>query len=104
MPEAGWASGPSLSEIAEHRPLASRINSRDVLFVRIGDQVRCLEDSCPHIGLSMARGEIDAAHTLTCPWHGMEFNCLTGECLSSPGEHLALYPVRIENGRILVKL
>jgi nitrite reductase/ring-hydroxylating ferredoxin subunit len=39
---------------------------------------------------------------VTCPWHGWQFNVRTGECLDRPDRPVALHPVRLEEGRILV--
>ena len=103
MSEQGWVEGPKVSEIKETAPLASKIAGTDVLFVRIGEEVSCLEDSCPHQGLTMAHADIEPDHTIICPWHGMVFDCLTGKCISSPGESLTIFPTRIEDGRVLVK-
>ncbi len=103
MPEQGWIEGPQVSEISETKPLAGRIAGTDVLFVRVGAEVRCLEDSCPHQNLPMADADIEPNHTIICPWHSMVFDCLTGECVSSPGEALTIFPTRIEDGRVLVK-
>lgn len=103
MSDSQWKVGPALSDIAESRPLRGKLNGKDVLYVRAGEEVRCLLDECPHMGLSMAQAEIEPDHSFSCPWHGMTFDCMTGECLSSPGEHLTLFPVRVENGRVQVK-
>lgn len=83
--------------------MRGKVQGKDVLYVRAGDEVRCLLDECPHMGLSMAQAEIEPDHTFSCPWHGMLFNALTGECLSSPGEHLTMFPVQIADGRVQVK-
>ncbi|SEG70373.1 Ferredoxin subunit of nitrite reductase or a ring-hydroxylating dioxygenase [Bryocella elongata] len=103
MSDQHWVTGPLVSEIPEARPLRGKVSGKDVLFVRAGDEIRCLLDECPHMGLSMARAEIASDHTFSCPWHGMVFNALTGECVSSPGEHLKMFPVQVEGGRVQVK-
>jgi nitrite reductase (NADH) small subunit len=39
---------------------------------------------------------------ITCPWHGVEFDILTGRCLAQPKLKLRQYAVRVEDG--IVKL
>jgi nitrite reductase (NADH) small subunit len=41
---------------------------------------------------------------LVCPWHALEFDITTGQCLARPSISLRQYPVRIENGDIIVQL
>ena len=40
---------------------------------------------------------------LACPWHGWEFDLLTGSCLTDE-RRLHLYEVSVEDGRIYVTL
>ena len=39
---------------------------------------------------------------VTCPWHGLEFNITTGQCLAFPRRKLRSYPVTVEDGQIKV--
>lgn len=41
---------------------------------------------------------------LNCPWHGWEYDVTTGECLSRKSVVLPEYPVRVEDGEIIVTL
>jgi nitrite reductase/ring-hydroxylating ferredoxin subunit len=40
---------------------------------------------------------------LRCPWHGWEFDVGNGECADEPALRGAVYPARIEAGRVLVE-
>ena len=39
---------------------------------------------------------------LNCPWHGWEYDIKTGTCLSRRSVKLPSYPVRVEDGKIIV--
>jgi nitrite reductase/ring-hydroxylating ferredoxin subunit len=39
---------------------------------------------------------------LTCPWHRLEFNITTGQCLAFPRRKLRSDPVTVEDGQIKV--
>jgi len=41
---------------------------------------------------------------VTCPWHGIEFDIVTGKSLSSPRMRVRTYPVTVEEGQIKVTL
>jgi nitrite reductase/ring-hydroxylating ferredoxin subunit len=48
--------------------------------------------------LDIAReGEI-----IICPWHLWEFEIATGRCLVDPGVRAKTYPVRVEDGSVVV--
>jgi nitrite reductase (NADH) small subunit len=38
-----------------------------------------------------------------CPWHGWEYDLETGVCPDDDAMRVAVYPVRIEAGRVLVE-
>ncbi|MCC6312451.1 MAG: Rieske 2Fe-2S domain-containing protein [Thermomicrobiales bacterium] len=41
---------------------------------------------------------------ITCPWHGLEFDITTGQCLAQPKVRLRQYPVTVEDGEVKVIL
>jgi nitrite reductase/ring-hydroxylating ferredoxin subunit len=41
---------------------------------------------------------------LVCPWHGWAWDPKTGEASQNPGAKVAVYPLRIENGDVLVEV
>ena len=46
--------------------------------------------------------ELAGKRTLRCPWHGWEFDLESGACLDEPTLRAAVYPVRVDEGRVLV--
>jgi nitrite reductase/ring-hydroxylating ferredoxin subunit len=49
------------------------------------------------------RGD-DANPVLACAWHAWEFDLRTGKALTDPTARVAAYPVRVEDGRMLLEL
>ena len=41
---------------------------------------------------------------LACPWHGWEFDLLTGKALADTRRHLRLFPVTVEDDTVFVTL
>ena len=41
---------------------------------------------------------------ITCPWHGIEFDIVTGKSLSSPRLRVRIYPVAIEEGLVKITI
>ncbi|MFC6724589.1 Rieske (2Fe-2S) protein [Halobium palmae] len=41
---------------------------------------------------------------VACPWHGWEFDLVTGECHSRPGVKLISHEVRVEDGTLVVSV
>ncbi len=100
----GWIAGPSADEVVDGRPTRFRAGETDVLLLRRGDRIFAYRNECPHQGLPLHDGEIDAdGETITCPYHGFCFEVEGGECRTAPQVQLDPFPLRIEDGRILVR-
>jgi len=63
----------------------------------------CATDAkCPHLGGPLNEGTLKDS-TVTCPWHGSEFNVCTGAVLRGPAkESVKIYTVIVEGetGRV----
>jgi nitrite reductase (NADH) small subunit len=60
-----------------------------------------IRNSCLHRGGPVATGEL-ANGTITCPWHGYEYNITTGELLADPSARLPMYPVAVQKGEVFI--
>lgn len=66
-------------------------------------QFHALDGICPHSGGPLAEGQLTGC-TVTCPWHGWQFNVRTGvNCLNPRMQHTN-YPVRVDGADIIVEL
>ena len=45
---------------------------------------------------------VQDGEVIVCPWHSLEFNVTTGQCLAYPNRRLPTYTLRIEDGKILL--
>jgi nitrite reductase/ring-hydroxylating ferredoxin subunit len=87
-----------------------------------GGRVYALRNVCPHAGGPVCEGRLgprivastadpldlgidDACPTVTCAWHGWEFDARDGRALA-PGSRMRVrtYPVSVEDGTVLVDL
>jgi nitrite reductase (NADH) small subunit len=74
---------------------------------------------CPHQRAPVCRGRLGGTtlpsppgefrwgrdgEILACPWHGWEFDLLTGKALADGRRHLRLYPVTVEDETIFITL
>ncbi len=54
-----------------------------VLIVRHGGRLRAIANTCAHAGGPLDEGELDGT-TVTCPWHGSQFDITTGRVKRGP--------------------
>jgi nitrite reductase/ring-hydroxylating ferredoxin subunit len=76
---------------------------RVVAVANVSGTLHAIDGLCPHQGGPLGRGEL-CGSTLTCPWHGWQFDVTTGRHRLSATVRQAVHEVRQEGGRILVRL
>lgn len=98
-----WTRVASLDQLPPGRTREIIAADRVIALANVEGQVFALDGVCPHQGGPLGEGRIEGS-TLTCPWHGWQFNVCTGQhCLSQTIVQPS-YPVRVEGGEIFVNL
>jgi len=69
----------------------------------VGGEIRAVGGICPHRGGSLGQGLIRDGR-VQCPWHGWEFDCRTGASNRDASKSVPLFPVKLENGDILIHI
>lgn len=100
---SGWIDVGSADSVADSESFAAEIDGVALLVVRCGHDLYAVEDRCTHDGEPLEGAEVNSCQII-CPRHGSHFCVRTGEALTPPAyEPLRTFPVRVENGRILVE-
>lgn len=81
-----------LDDLAPRRGKVVIIDDHPIaLFNLEGDYV-AMDNTCPHRGGSLGNGELDGS-VVTCPWHGWQFDCNTGEAVENRKIRVTKYAV-----------
>lgn len=100
LAQLGWVPGPLDAEVADNEIKA--IAEAKAIVLRSGGELRAYVNVCPHQGMPLDTG-ICAGGAVSCAWHGLTFDALTGEGRSSEKVTLTPLPVRVDGGRIWVR-
>lgn len=92
------------------------VGNTPVGLFRVGEEIVAWKDVCPHEAASVCRGSVTGTRlqskvyeytygrhqeVLHCPWHGWEFDLLTGEHLAmGSGAKLRRYPIEVRDGEV----
>ena len=71
------------------------------IFRTVDDRVYAIEDRCAHRGGPLTQGIVHGAQ-VTCPLHNWVYSLETGEAQGADEGRVATFPIRVENGRILM--
>ncbi len=74
-----------------------------VVLARCEGRICAFQDRCSHQNFPLSGGELDDCE-VECPFHGAVFDIRTGEALALPAAApIAVYQVRVQEGRVLLK-
>ncbi|HLN89096.1 MAG TPA: non-heme iron oxygenase ferredoxin subunit [Candidatus Binatia bacterium] len=90
--------------LAPGEPRSFKIKGHEILAVKVGGKIYCLDGRCTHAGAPIAEGTL-GGEVLTCPWHYSQFNITTGEVLRGPADKpLKIYPVEERENSVFIDL
>lgn len=72
-----------------------------VLVANVSGAFHAIRNKCSHAESPLAGGRIRNGF-VSCPLHGARFELATGKCLGNAYQPVPAYPVKVEDGRILV--
>lgn len=89
-------------ELAPGRMKRVDLAGRRILLANVNGRLCAVDDTCTHEEASLSTGVLKGEF-VKCPLHNSRFNVCTGEALEEPAEeNLRVYPVREEDGRVLI--
>jgi 3-phenylpropionate/trans-cinnamate dioxygenase ferredoxin subunit len=93
-----------LDEVAPGTMKMVQVDATGILLVNLGGRVRAMQGTCSHEYFELDMGFL-TGDSLTCALHLSRFDLESGEALDPPAElPLAMYPVVVEGGRIILEL
>jgi nitrite reductase/ring-hydroxylating ferredoxin subunit len=107
----------SLQELRQAGRKIVTIKGMEIGVFAVGDEVYAWRNMCPHGGAPVCEGPVCGTRLpslvyeykygkdqeiLRCPWHGWEFDLLTGQHLVNENVKLRGYKVEVEEGQVYV--
>jgi nitrite reductase (NADH) small subunit/3-phenylpropionate/trans-cinnamate dioxygenase ferredoxin subunit len=77
------------------------VNDRMVAVFNDGGDYHAIDDLCPHMGASLAAGELREG-VVACPWHGWRFRACDGTWCDNPRIKTDHFEVRVVGDEIQV--
>ncbi|MBC8141776.1 MAG: Rieske (2Fe-2S) protein [Armatimonadetes bacterium] len=110
------------SEIApgEKRVVQDEQTGVSIGVFNVAGEFFAIKNVCPHLGAPLCLGSVHATHrpspvfefrpdldgrVLRCPWHGWEFDIVTGKALYDANSRVATYPCAVNDlGDVVVSV
>jgi len=103
---------PKLIKITETGKLppgrseAFEVEGKRIAVFNVDGRYYAIDDTCPHADAPLAGGFVDRKQaTVSCPWHGAEFDLKTGKVLCAPARgDVGAYNVVLEGNDLKLEI
>lgn len=74
-----------------------------ICLANANGELSALDNVCPHRGGPLGQGWMEG-EMVVCPWHSWTFHAKTGAADYPPNEWVRVFPVRVEDGEVLIEI
>ncbi len=99
--ELEWVKVAELDDLPDGRVRTVVAGKHSLALTRVGDQYGALDNHCPHQGGPLGEGSIEKG-MLRCPWHGYDYDPLTGTPPAGFADAPACFPLEVRDDGIYV--
>jgi nitrite reductase/ring-hydroxylating ferredoxin subunit len=97
----GFLLAAKTSEIPAGTIREVQVNGKAVALANVEGKFYAIHNICLHRGGPLGEGTLDGP-TVTCPWHGWEYDVTTGKVAQNPTVGVASYPTEVRGDEIFV--
>jgi nitrite reductase (NADH) small subunit len=76
---------------------------KEICIANVNGVYSAMDNVCLHLGGPLGQGMVENGKVV-CPWHGWAYDPKTGRVEHNPNAKVAVYPIKIENGDVMVEL
>jgi len=76
---------------------------KTICIANVNGEFSAMDNVCLHRGGPLGQGMIEG-NKVVCPWHGWEWDAKTGAAAQDPNLKVAVYPLKIDNGDVLIEI
>ena len=96
-----WLRATKTDELPPGTICELQVNGTTVALANVNGEFHAINNTCLHRGGPLGQG-VMAGSTVTCPWHGWEYDVTTGKVTQNPAVGVACYKVEVRGDDIFI--
>ena len=80
-----------------------QVDGKTLAISNVEGKFYAINNTCLHRGGPIGQGTL-SGKTVTCPWHGWQYDVTTGKLVTNPAVGVETYPVEVRGGDIFVDI
>lgn len=90
------------NEVPRGRGTVVEVEGKKIALFNVEGRFYAIDNTCTHRGGPLGEGNLRGS-TVTCPWHGAQFDVRSGQVLASPAAaDVSTYPIKMEEDSVWV--
>lgn len=102
-PDSTWHDAGPADQVPPGAVIEAVVDDRIVAIANVEGRLHAIDGICSHQGGPIGKGRLSGC-TVTCPWHGWQYDVATGRQTLSQTIRQASFAVKVQSDRILVCL
>jgi nitrite reductase/ring-hydroxylating ferredoxin subunit len=86
----------AIKNIPLNKSVLVQIEEQKICLSRTSKGYFAVQDACPHLGISLSKGNCNNFGEIVCPWHGYRFDLKLGHETSGQGTGLGVQVFKVE--------
>jgi len=80
-----------------------QVGGKAIALANVGGQFHAINNSCLHRGGPLGGGVLEG-QVVTCPWHGWQFDVISGKVMQNPAVGVDCYALEVRGEDIFVNV
>lgn len=98
-----WIRVAKTDEVSVGKGIVVETNGKCLAVFNVDGAFHVTDNMCLHRGGPLGEGDLEG-DTVSCPWHGWEYNVKTGHCGNNPASNIRPYETVVEDDEIKIEL
>jgi nitrite reductase/ring-hydroxylating ferredoxin subunit len=99
----GFVRAAKIGEVPPGTIREFQVEGKAIAVANVSGQYHAIDNVCMHRGGPLGDGPLEGS-SVTCPWHGWQYDVTTGKISENPAVGVDSYPVEIRGDEIFVNL
>lgn len=80
-----------------------QVEGKAIAIANVGGKFHAINNVCLHRGGPLGQGTLEG-NVVTCPWHGWQFDVISGKSVQNPSAGVACFRVEIRGDEVFVEI
>jgi nitrite reductase (NADH) small subunit len=91
------------TDVKSGQGIVVEVNGKILAVFNVDGAFHAIDNTCIHRGGPLGEGDLEGS-VVTCPWHGWQYDVVTGACVANPAAKVERYEVKVEGTDVKVLL